>query len=353
MPPETAEAIPRLKRLVPRMRGKRIGVVGDLMLDRYLWGKATRLSPEAPVPVVDFEEQSECLGGAGNVAANLAALGARVEMFGAIGKDEAGQAIQKCLAEKKIGGKGVVTESKRVTTLKTRIIARHQQVVRVDRERREPLSSDKQESLLRLIFSALKGLDALVFSDYDKGLINDDFAERVLSAAHKSKVPVFLGLKKRPHGSRGASLVACNLAEAESLVSRTLADEQSIVEAGRTLLSRLGCASMVITRGDKGMSVFEESSQRHLHVPAIGIDPSYARVGQPGIERGATGRQVLDRTGAGDTVLSVLALASAAGATVGDAAVLANAAAGVVVGKLGTSSVSPQELLHALDDVSR
>jgi len=346
-----ADAIPRLKRLIPRLPGKRIGVVGDLMLDRYLWGKAARLSPEAPVPVVDLEEQSECLGGAANVAANLAALGARVEVFGTVGKDEAGRAIQNCLAEKKIGGKGVVVDVKRVTTLKARIIARHQQVVRVDRERSEPLGPEKQESLLRIIFSALKNLDALVFSDYDKGLINDDFAERVLSAAHKGKVPVFVGLKKRPHGTRGASLVACNLSEAESLVSRRLADEQSIAEAGRTLLASLGCGAVVVTRGDKGMSVFEESSPRHLHIPAIGIDPSYARVGQPGIERGATGRQVLDRTGAGDTVSRVCELTKTDGAAVADAAVLDNAAPGVVVGKLGTASVSPQELLHALEEI--
>lgn len=348
---EMVQAVPRLKRLIPRLRGKRIGVVGDLMLDRYVWGKATRLSPEAPVPVVDFEEESQCLGGAGNVATNLAALGAKVEMFGTVGKDEAGQAIQHCLEEAKIGRTGVLVDIKRVTTLKTRIIARHQHVVRVDRERREPLPAEKQENLLRTIFKTLESLDGLVLSDYDKGLINDDFAERVLNAAHKNKVPVFVGLKKRPHGYRGASLVACNLAEAESLVSRTLADEQSVKEACRSLLAHFGSGGVVITRGDKGMSLFDEPSQQYTNIPAMGVDPNYARVGQPGIERGATGRQVLDRTGAGDTVLSVLALAKAAGATLADAAVLANAAAGVVVGKLGTASVSPQELLHAVEEI--
>src|SRR5580704_9375032 len=139
MPSKITNDSRRLKRLIPRLRGKRIGVLGDLMLDRYLWGTASRLSPEAAVPIVDFIEQSECLGGAGNVAANIVALGARVETFGAIGNDEPGRALQKCLRSANIGDKGIIADSKRVTTVKTRIIARHQQVVRVDHERREPL----------------------------------------------------------------------------------------------------------------------------------------------------------------------------------------------------------------------
>ena len=354
MPTDIADSVPRLKRWIPRLRGKRIGVLGDLMLDRYLWGTASRLSPEAAVPVVDFVEQSECLGGAGNVAANIAALGAKAEAFGAIGNDEAGRGLQKCLRAAGIGDKGVVADSKRVTTVKTRIIARHQQVVRVDRERQEALRAETQEKLLRLLFSALKQLDALVHSDYDKGLITDDFADRVLSAAHQLEVPVFVGVKTRKlYAYRGARAVTCNLKEASLLVSRPLTDERSVEEAGRALLAHFGCSAVVITRGEKGMSVFEEASPRHLLIPATGFEVTYARVGQPGIERGATGRQVFDVTGAGDTVLSVLATAAAAGAPLADAAMLANMAAGVVVGKLGTASVSPEELLHALDDARR
>ncbi len=349
-----AVAVPRLKRLIPRMRGKRIGVLGDVMLDRYLWGTASRLSPEAAVPVVDFVEQSECLGGAGNVAANIAALGARVEAFGVTGDDEAGRALQKCLRAAKIADKGIIADAKRVTTVKTRIIAKHHHVVRVDHERREPLGAEVQEKLLRILFSALKRLDALVLSDYDKGLITDDFADRVLSAAHQLHVPVFVKPKRsRLYAYRGARAIVCNTTEASFYVTRSLTDEKSIEEAGRALLAHFGCGAVVITRGEKGMSVFEESSPRHLHVPATGFEVTYARVGQPGIERGATGRQVFDLTGAGDTVLSVLALAVAAGAAFVNAAVLANVAAGVVVGKLGTASVSPQELLRALEDIRR
>jgi D-beta-D-heptose 7-phosphate kinase/D-beta-D-heptose 1-phosphate adenosyltransferase len=347
-----SDSIPRLKRWLPRMRGKRIGVLGDLMLDRYLWGTASRLSPEAAVPVVDFVEQSECLGGAGNVAVNIAALGAKVEAFGVIGTEEAGRALQKCLRAASIADKGVVADSKRVTTVKTRIIARHQQVVRVDHERREPLRPETQEKLLRPLFSSLRHLDALVLSDYDKGLITDDFADRVLSAAHQLKVPVFVKPKtSRLYAYRGARAIVCNAKEAGFYVTRSLTDEKSVEEAGRALLAHFGCSTVVITRGEKGMSVFEETSPRHLRVPATSFEVTYARVGQPGVARGATGRQVFDVTGAGDTVLSTLALAAAAGAPLPDAAMLANTAAGVVVGKLGTASVTPQELLHALDDI--
>jgi rfaE bifunctional protein kinase chain/domain len=349
-----ADAVPRLKRLIPRLRGKRIGVLGDLMLDRYLWGTASRLSPEAPIPVIDFVEQNQCLGGSGNVAANIAKLGAKVEAFGVIGNDEPGRALQKCLRDIGIGEKGTLADPQRITTVKTRIIARHQQVVRVDHERREPLRAEIKEKLLQFLFSTLKRLDALVLSDYDKGLITDDFADRVLSAAHLLKVPVFVGVKTRKlYAYRGSRLVACNAKEASLLVNRVLGDEKSFEGAGRALLAHFGCSAVVITRGEKGMSVFEETSLRHLHVPATSFEVTYARVGQPGIERGATGRQVFDVTGAGDTVLSVLALAVTAGATLADAALLANTAAGVVVGKLGTASVSPQELLHALEDIRR
>ncbi|MGC2529176.1 MAG: bifunctional ADP-heptose synthase [Candidatus Acidiferrum sp.] len=351
---DIGEAIPRLKRLIPKMRGKRMGVLGDLMLDRYLWGTATRLSPEAAVPVVDFVSQSECLGGAGNVAANLAALGAHVEMFGAIGTDEAGKALQKCLRSKEIGDEGVIANAKRVTTIKTRIIAKHHHVVRVDHEKREPLRPETEKKLLGALFRAMKEMDGLVLSDYDKGLITDDIADRVLSAAHQLKLPVFVNPKtSKLYAYRGARAVVCNLSEAEKFVGRPLLDERSLEEAGRALLAHFGCSAVVITLREKGMSIFEETSPRHLQIPATSYEVTYARVGKSGVERGSSGRPVFDVTGAGDTASSVLALAVSAGATVAVAAILANTAAGVVVGKLGTASVSPQELEGALEDIRR
>jgi rfaE bifunctional protein kinase chain/domain len=346
-----ADSLPRLKRILPRLKTRRIGVLGDLMLDRYLWGTATRLSPEAAVPVVDFVEQSECLGGAGNVAANLAALGTGVSAFGVIGEDEPGAALRRCLRQAGIADQGVIAGKSRVTTVKTRVIARHQQIVRIDHERREPVAAPVEEKLFRRLLASLKTLDGLVLSDYDKGLITDAFADRVLSACHHLKVPVFVKPKtSRLYAYRGARVIICNAKEAGFFVTRSLHDEKSFAEAGRALLAHFGCSAVVITRGEKGMSVFEESSPRHITIPATSFEVTYARVGQSGVERGAAGRQVFDVTGAGDTVLSVLSLAVAAGASLADAAVLANTAAGVVVGKLGTASITVPELTHALDD---
>jgi len=340
----------KLARRVRALRGRRIGVAGDLMLDRYLWGTATRLSPESPVPVVDYAAESECLGGAGNVAANLTALGAKVTPFGVVGDDEPAAALRRKLAELDLPDQGVLTDPARITTLKTRIIARHQQIVRVDRERRAPLDSEIEDRLIRRIKAALPKLDALVVSDYDKGVVTAALAERVLEACHRQDVPAFVKPKISLQFSyRGATAIVCNRAEAAFLVQRnTLEDDAAIEQAGRALLGHFGCSAVVITMGEKGMYVFEESSPRRLHIPATSFEVTYARVGMPGLEPGATGRQVFDVTGAGDTVLSTLALAAAAGASMPEAAALANLAAGVVVGKLGTATVSPAELLAAV-----
>jgi D-beta-D-heptose 7-phosphate kinase/D-beta-D-heptose 1-phosphate adenosyltransferase len=285
------------------------------------------------------------------VAANIAALGAQVSAFGVVGSDEAGRALLGCLRALGIAESGSVADAKRVTTVKTRIIARHQQVVRVDRERREALRPATEEKLLRQLFAALRTMDALVLSDYDKGLITDAFADRVLSACHTLKLPVFVKPKtSRLYAYRGARVIVCNAKEAGFFVTRALVDEKSVEEAGRALLAHFGCSAVVITRGEKGMNVVEESAPGQLHIPATSSEVTYARVGQSGVERGGKGRQVFDVTGAGDTVLSVLALAVAAGAELRDAAILANAAAGVVVGKLGTAIVTREELLAAVNE---
>jgi rfaE bifunctional protein kinase chain/domain len=335
-----------------------MGVLGDLMLDRYLWGTATRLSPESPVPVVDFEKQEQFPGGAGNVAANLAALGAKVEAFAVVGSgkngdDDAGRALRGCLREREISDAGVVADAGRVTTVKTRIIARHQQIVRVDHEQKDVLSRETEDKVFRKFAAAVKELDGLVLSDYDKGVITDSLSERVMGLCHKEGVPVFVSPKKpRLYAHRGARVVTCNLTEAGRFVTHALKDEKAVEEALKNLLSHFGAGAVVITRGGEGMSVLEEGVTKPVRIAATSFEVTYARVGKSGVEHGAAGRQVFDVTGAGDTVLSVLALAVSAGASVADAAVLANAAAGVVVGKLGTATVSPQELEHALEEVA-
>ena len=356
--------IARLKRLLPRFRHVRLAVVGDLILDRYLLGTAARLSPEAPVPVVDFFSQSNCLGGAGNVAANLTALGARVRTFGILGgkktgsnkitDDEPGADFRRCLAEQNIDGSGILADPQRKTTAKTRVIARQQQIVRIDDERRDPLSLPSEEKLFRLLLRALPSQKALIISDYDKGLLSDSFTQRVLHACNQGKLPVFVKPKtSRRSPYNGARVVVCNKKEAGHYLNLThpLSTDQSVEEALSALLSHFGSASVLITRGEQGMSLLEEGSRHAVHIPATSREISYARVGQPGIERGSTGRQVFDVTGAGDTVLSVLSLAVAAGASLADAAHLANAAAGEVVAKLGTATVNSVELAAALDDL--
>jgi rfaE bifunctional protein kinase chain/domain len=342
-----------LNRYAKAIRGRRIGVVGDLMLDRYLWGSATRLSPEAPVPVVDFAKESEVVGGAGNVAANLAVLGATVLPFGVAGEDAEARAMRSCLQAVGMSTKGVLGDRSRVTTVKTRIVARHQQIVRVDRERREPLGRALEDRLVRAVKSALPSLDALVLSDYDKGVVTDSLADRVLTECHRRKVPALVKPKtSRLFAYRGASLIVCNAKEAGFFVTRSLDDDESVEQAGRALLAHFGCSTVVITRGAEGLNVFEDTAPKGFHVSATSSEIGYDRLGQAGIDHSSHGRQVFDVTGAGDTVLSVLALAVAAGVPMRDAAVLANAGAGVVVGKLGTSTITAAELFAAAREVA-
>jgi D-beta-D-heptose 7-phosphate kinase/D-beta-D-heptose 1-phosphate adenosyltransferase len=340
-----------LERLVNRLRGRRIGVVGDVMLDRYVWGTATRLSPEAAVPVVDLVSETVCPGGAGNVAANLAALGARVALFGVTGADEAARQLRKSLAPHGIDDQGVLSGSARITTVKTRIIARNQQVVRVDHEKPAPLTPKLEQALICRIKEGLRKLDVLVISDYDKGVISDMLAERVLEECHRRGVPTLVKPKRsRLFAYRGATAVICNKQEAGFFVGRELSGERSIEDAGRHMVAHFGCAAVVITLGKEGMSLFEEASPHRFHVAATSFEVSYARVGLNAVDGSSGGRQVFDVTGAGDTVLAVLALSVAAGAQLTDAVLLANIAAGVVVRKLGTASVTPRELTHAVRD---
>jgi D-beta-D-heptose 7-phosphate kinase/D-beta-D-heptose 1-phosphate adenosyltransferase len=338
----------KLARYAKAVRGRRIGVVGDFMLDRYVWGSATRISPEAPVPVVDFANENQVLGGAGNVARNMAALGASVFPFGVVGEDEDGSALRTLLQNEGMSTAGVVADASRMTTVKTRIVAKHQQIVRVDRERRDALNAKLEDRLVRAIKVALPKLDALVVSDYEKGVVTGSLADRVLSECEKRGVPALVKPKEsRQQLYRGATLIACNAKEARFFVSLPVDEDEAVEAAGRALLQHFGCSSVVITRGGDGLNVFEEGAPKSFHVSATSSEVSYSRVGQSGVDRSAHGRQVFDVTGAGDTVLSVLAIAVAAQIPIRDAAVLANAGAGVVVGKLGTSTVTRDELFSA------
>jgi D-glycero-beta-D-manno-heptose-7-phosphate kinase len=347
-PRETATR-DRLERLVKAFAGKCLVVLGDWMLDRYVWGTAARLSPEAAVPVVDFTKQSGCLGGAGNVAANLVALGARVFPFGITGDDQPAGELRACVRAMQMGDKGLLVDTSRPTTLKTRIMARNQQVVRVDRESRAPLNPEIASKLVARILAALRDADLLVISDYDKGVVSDEVSGRVLNACQRLNVPVLVKPKwSRLPVYRGASAIVCNRAEAGFLVTRNLETQEDVEEAGRALLAHFGCPAVMITRGERGMSVIEQDQPAGFHIAATSQE---RESGLAETRQSGPGRQVFDVTGAGDTVLATLALAVAAGATMREGAVLGNAAAGVVVSKLGTATLTPRELLDAIREM--
>lgn len=335
----------RARQIIGRMRGRRLGVLGDWMLDRYVWGTANRISPEAAVPVVDFAKESDCLGGAGNVAANLAALGARVSGFGVVGRDEAGTSLLRRMRELKISEAGLVEDAKRKTTVKTRIIARQQQIVRVDREDKFPLNEEVEGALAKRFRRHLMKLGAVVVSDYDKGVVTESLMQEVLARCEQGKISVFL----KPKWSRidkypGATVVAVNRREAEYLVRNPLESDEAVSTAGRKLLEHFGCAAVLITRGEAGLDLVDRENAGVFHVAARNKEREMSL----GVRE--TGRQVFDVTGAGDTVLATMALAAASGASLREAAVLGNAAAGVVVGKLGTATLTREELLNALKD---
>ncbi|MDD5543196.1 MAG: D-glycero-beta-D-manno-heptose-7-phosphate kinase [Acidobacteriia bacterium] len=320
-----------LKRIVGRFRGKRIAIYGDLMLDEFLRGRVSRIAPEAPVPIVEVTAHSYHLGGAGNVAANIDSLGGIPLPFGVVGDDEAGQRIRREFRKLGIDTRGVLKDARRPTTLKTRIIAEHQQVVRADRERRDGVDSKISSRLLSGASTLLSGIQALIISDYDKGLITRELLETLLPLAAQRGIPVCLD-PKISHASfyTGATLITPNHHEAEKLSGISIQDDRSAERAARKLLDYFSSQALLITRGEHGMTL----CTRHdppTHIPTLA-------------------REVFDVTGAGDTVISTLALGLAAGATMKQAAYLANAAAGIVVGKLGTATVSRQELLQQITD---
>lgn len=321
----------RLRALVRRFRGRRIAVVGDLMLDRFIRGSVSRISPEAPVPVVEVNQpETAHLGGAGNVVANLAALGARPFVFGVVGADEAGAGVRRELQRLGAGASGLLRDPARPTTVKIRIIADHQHVVRADWERAGPLAPALERRLLAALRRAAVRLDAVVLSDYDKGVLTDSLLGELLEISAARRVPVFLDLKKARPVEGLLRLVLVNQRRAEEISGLTIDNERQLELIGRHLMARFPCQTLIITRGTQGMVVFEKGDARRF--AAVRTRPW----------------EVFDVTGAGDTVIATLTLALASGGTPQEAAQLANSAAGVVVGKLGTAVCTPGELLEGL-----
>jgi D-beta-D-heptose 7-phosphate kinase/D-beta-D-heptose 1-phosphate adenosyltransferase len=318
----------RAAELLRLAREKTVVVWGDVMLDEFVWGDVTRISPEAPVPVVEVRRESAHLGGAANVLANLRSLGARASVVGVVGSDRACERVRAELRDAGALGadENLIVDVSRPTTLKTRIIAHSQPVVRADRERRTPVDGLVEERIVETLRKLLRGADALVVSDYDKGAVTPGALSEILTAAEVARVPVLVDPKIRNFNSyRPATLVTPNHHEAMRLTNTEENDDAGMIRAARAIREMLGCRSVLITRGERGMMLLDEAGEP-VFVPTAA-------------------REVYDVTGAGDTVIATLAASLAAGAGLVEAAMLANHAAGIVVGKLGTATATADELL--------
>jgi rfaE bifunctional protein kinase chain/domain len=328
----------RLLALVDRFPSCRVVVAGDLVADEFLSGQPSRVSREAPVLILRYQDTRVLPGGGGNAANNVAALGARVQLFGLAGRDEAGRRLLECFP-RAVSTKGIVRPAGYRTPAKTRVLAggihsAKQQIVRIDREPAQPPSGELASRVADAVLGAVDGADAVLLSDYGYGLVTPALAEAVsarLSRGERAKCPpVLIDSRYNLGAYRGLTACTPNQPEVEQLLGTAIGDDDVALEkAGRTLLRRLRMQAVVITRGSRGMALFQPS-QPTVHIPIFGTD------------------EVADVTGAGDTVMAVMSLALAAGATVHEAAVLANYAGGIVVMKRGTATVSPGELREAI-----
>ena len=316
----------RLAKLIDRFPKTHILVVGDIVLDHYVWGKVTRISPEAPVPVVNVTRENHLLGGAANVVQNIHALGGKVRLCGVIGRDEAGSQVLDLLKAQNIPADGLIIEQARPTTVKTRVIAHNQQVVRFDRETKDRIHKESHERIYKQVrHCILDGLDGIVISDYCKGVVTAELVRDIVRIARKHRVPVSVDPKVSHFGMyRGVTILTPNILEASQGSKVEIEDEPSLLRAGALLLRKLRCAAVLITRGEQGMSLFERSGSV-INIPTMA-------------------REVFDVTGAGDTVIATLTLAMASGAKTVDAARIANYAAGIVVAVVGTASVTATAL---------
>jgi rfaE bifunctional protein kinase chain/domain len=318
-----------LIKAVHSFRRKKILVLGDVMLDRFIWGAVSRISPEAPVPVVEVRKETTCLGGAANVAANIHSLGGTAIPIGVLGDDFEGKRLRE---EFQVIGSpvhGLVIDPRRPTCIKTRIIAHHQQVCRTDREDRSPLSPALQARVAAEFRKALARADAVIVSDYAKGLISPALLRKTLPLAKSKRKIVCIDPKMNNLGVyRPATVITPNTLETERASGITISNTKDLVRAAKIILSQSGIEHLLVTRGEEGMTLFE-SDFKVTSIPTVA-------------------REVFDVTGAGDTVISTLTLGLVAGLTILESAILSNIAAGIVVGKLGTASVTPEELIEGI-----
>jgi len=317
--------------MISRFEDVTILVVGDIILDEFIWGKVSRISPEAPVPVVEVQKETVLLGGAANVVNNILSLGGRSLICGVIGDDESGKKLLGILQANGISSDGIIVQKDRRTTLKTRVVAdRRQQVVRFDRENNEQLDQKLRERLLHYVRAHLGEVDSVILSDYGKGLLSEDLIRGINESARGEGRMVVVDPKMDNFDFyKDITLITPNKFEAEIASGVKIVDEESLNRAGEKLLDRFRSQAVLITLGEEGMALFERGKHA-INIPTVA-------------------KEVYDVTGAGDTVVAVIALARAAGASFGEAAKIANYAAGIVVGRRGTATVSPDELKEAIN----
>ena len=315
------------REILTEFKKRKILIIGDLILDRYIWGKVGRISPEAPVPVVEVTKEEFLLGGASNVANNIISLGGHATIVGVTGKDTAGEIIVRMLKEKGVHCEGVFCSS-RPTTVKTRVIAHNQQVVRFDREKKDVVESKVFRLMLEYIHSSVRNHDAVIISDYKKGVICPELLREVLKHTKTRKIFVSVDPKiGHFHWYKNVSFITPNVVEASIASGIEIKDEKTLIRAGRALLKKILCDAVLVTRGEFGMSLFKKD--KVIHIPTVA-------------------RHVYDVTGAGDTVIATFTLSHAAGARLEEAAVIANHAAGIVVGEVGTAVVTSDQLRKSL-----
>ncbi len=318
-----------LREYIDRFSESRVLVVGDIIMDEYVWGSVSRISPEAPVPVVEVRGETKMLGGAANVIRNIATLGGMPILCGVIGNDRTGREILKEVDRMHLASDGIIIEEGRPTSLKTRVVAHDQQVVRIDREIRGGISPENIERLLAFIKKNLQSVDAIVVSDYGKGVISDPLMKGLRQVIQDESVIVAVDPKTGNFEYYyGVDVITPNHHEAATFCRFEILDEQALVKAGRHMLKELNCRSVLITQGKEGMTLFENGGDI-IHIPA-------------------NAKKVYDVTGAGDTVIGALSLGLASGMDLRSAAIISNFAAGIVVGEVGTSAVSAEDLKNAI-----
>jgi D-glycero-beta-D-manno-heptose-7-phosphate kinase len=334
-------SIPRARQILNAAAKTRVLVVGDMMLDQFIWGSVARISPEAPVPVVDFERESFMPGGAANVARNLAALNVPVEIFGVTGLDQMAEELKLLLNIQHINCRGLLPSTARPTSVKTRIVAHQQQVVRIDREARDGLTPEFTRRLLSLFKARLRGAAAVIVGDYGKGVVTQLLLNEIKSLCRAQGLWLSFDPKPVHHlNLSNLSLITPNRKEAFELANlpdetrhaNPLADKNLMLAAER-LLNELRPAVLLITLGEQGMMLCRRG-QRPFHIPTVA-------------------QEVFDVSGAGDTVIATFTLAVASGASPLEAAILSNHAASIVVGKIGTATASPKELLKSFERLNR